>query len=326
VRRLALPLRILISAAILAVVVSRLDAERLREAAARSNPLFLAAAASLAAAFTGLKVLRWRFLASHAGSPLGAADAFRSYLGGIAVGVLTPGRFGELARSLYLGKEKRLAYTMLALADKVLDVWAILACAIAGALVLLGPLAGALAAAGTVGLALAMLFAPRLASHVPARIRPALEAVSFLGTGTILRAEALAVFTFGLVLVEFHALGNAFQEVPFAAAFHVLPLVVLSNLIPLSIAGLGIREGTAVLLFSGYGVGAETAVTISLLLFLLNTGIPALVGMVLTRGLRAGGARRDSGSGGGPGAMPESGAASGALPPRSDSPPRRARA
>ena len=58
--------------------------------------------------------------------------------------------------------------------------------------------------------------------------------------------------------------------------------VVVSSIIPLSIGGLGVREGTLVVLLSTYGVSFEIAFVLSLAGFLVKSLIPGLIGLVVS--------------------------------------------
>jgi hypothetical protein len=49
-------------------------------------------------------------------------------------------------------------------------------------------------------------------------------------------------------------------------------------MVPISISGLGVREGLAVYFFRLYDVSPANAVATSLFLFVINTILPALVG------------------------------------------------
>lgn len=54
--------------------------------------------------------------------------------------------------------------------------------------------------------------------------------------------------------------------------------MIFAALLPLSIAGLGVREGTAVALLSAYGIASEEALAFSLLAFAVTVLFPALLG------------------------------------------------
>jgi len=80
----------------------------------------------------------------------------------------------------------------------------------------------------------------------------------------------------GIAVVFFisQALG---LDVPFVFFLIAIPMIWIIMMIPVSIAGLGVREGAFVLFFTQYGVSDENALLLSLLLFAL-TLITALIG------------------------------------------------
>jgi glycosyltransferase 2 family protein len=58
--------------------------------------------------------------------------------------------------------------------------------------------------------------------------------------------------------------------------------VIIANVIPLSIGGLGVREGAFVVLLSTYGVSFEIAFVLSLGGFLVKNLIPGLIGLIIS--------------------------------------------
>ncbi len=73
-----------------------------------------------------------------------------------------------------------------------------------------------------------------------------------------------------LVIGVYTVLGKGLGlELPTAAYFIIVPLVMLATNVPLSLGGLGLREGALVVLMSGAGVDYEKAVIISLLYLLV---------------------------------------------------------
>lgn len=69
-------------------------------------------------------------------------------------------------------------------------------------------------------------------------------------------------------------------DVPFVYFLIVLPIIWVIMMVPISIGGLGVREGAFVLFFTQQGVSAENALLLSLLFFSLSL-ITALVGGVI---------------------------------------------
>lgn len=60
----------------------------------------------------------------------------------------------------------------------------------------------------------------------------------------------------------------------------VVTMIWGAGLLPISVSGLGVRENLAVFFLALYSIPASTAVGISLLIFLINTILPALTGAV----------------------------------------------
>jgi len=58
--------------------------------------------------------------------------------------------------------------------------------------------------------------------------------------------------------------------------------VVISNILPISIGGLGIREGAFVFLLSKFGVQSEIAFVISISGFFVKILIPGLIGLIIS--------------------------------------------
>ena len=54
--------------------------------------------------------------------------------------------------------------------------------------------------------------------------------------------------------------------------------VILATMIPISVSGLGLREGASVLLLTSYGVGQESALAFSILVFFITTVLIGLAG------------------------------------------------
>jgi uncharacterized protein (TIRG00374 family) len=87
-----------------------------------------------------------------------------------------------------------------------------------------------------------------------------------------------SIVLMALDVVSLYVLACAFEPVAFAAVAFAFPWILLTNLVPITPAGLGVREGTAVALLHTCGVQVATAVNATLLLFVINSVLPALIG------------------------------------------------
>ncbi len=288
--------RVALTLALLALILRKVSPLEIARALAGASPWPLVAGLALGAAFTAVKTYRWGWLLRRLGVACTWREALHSYLGGMAVGLTTPGRVGEVARSLYLASPDKAYVSGAALVDKLLDVTVIVAAGAAGCAAqgfgAVAALLAVLAAALLAGLFLPARLvrgAARAVPIAPARAlaeklgRPAAEAR--IGTRVLALLQALGAFA--LTLVQFHLYLGAFVPAPFRATLFVMPLLVLSNLIPITLSGVGVREWASVILFSTYAVPGAVAVNVALLVFLSNSLVPGVTGAVLAPRWRA---------------------------------------
>ncbi|MCF7792365.1 MAG: flippase-like domain-containing protein [Candidatus Cloacimonetes bacterium] len=84
-----------------------------------------------------------------------------------------------------------------------------------------------------------------------------------------------------ITIFQYFVLVNVFLKYHIFSAIISVPLILSSNLIPITYAGLGLREKFAIEIFSKYAISSEIAVAVTLTIFLFNSVLPALVGIVL---------------------------------------------
>ncbi len=123
---------------------------------------------------------------------------------------------------------------------------------------------------------------PRL--ELESRLGSVYEAVRLYGTkhgvlvvGFLISMVSRAVWIFGCYLV---AVGLGMASVTMARLYTVIPLVELARMAPISLGGLGVREGTFAGLMSQYGVASTPAILLSFLFYLLSL-VNGLVGGAL---------------------------------------------
>ena len=94
--------------------------------------------------------------------------------------------------------------------------------------------------------------------------------------------KALILSTFvqlaGIIAVYILSLGLG-THIPFIAFLIYLPLIILFSMLPISISGLGVREGAFVVFFGLIGVKPETATAISLSWF-ITMSAGSLIGLI----------------------------------------------
>jgi uncharacterized membrane protein YbhN (UPF0104 family) len=286
-------------------LLGRLDAQLLWRTLAGVSRPHLAAALLLLAPNLGFQALKWGLLVRSQLPECAAGCIARSFLGGMALGTLTPGRLGEHARAAWFGA-RRTELAALSLLDKLsaaavtslggalglllLPRWDLSLFGRAAPLVLalLGLYAAAVLAWTLAGLALLLAPArvtgllgrwPWLAAR--ARFQRAHAAMGLVGRPRRLGLLLAALAFYGTYILQFtllaRGLGLAMPLAPAAAA----GTMFLKSLFPVSLGDLGVRELFAANLFEGLGGAPEQAVGAAFLLFLINVLLPSLAGAVL---------------------------------------------
>jgi len=82
-----------------------------------------------------------------------------------------------------------------------------------------------------------------------------------------------------ITIYQYYLLLNFLGKITFIKNMIASFIVLGSNMIPMTISGLGLRESFAMNIYPKYGISAETAVSVSLIIFFINNIIPALPGL-----------------------------------------------
>jgi hypothetical protein len=99
--------------------------------------------------------------------------------------------------------------------------------------------------------------------------------------GRLGRVAALAVVSQGLVVLLWYTLARGMNfALPASTFLWTVPLVSLSALLPVSFAGLGVREGVWLILLAGSAIPPADIVAFSLLYFVCNL-LVAVTGGIL---------------------------------------------
>jgi uncharacterized membrane protein YbhN (UPF0104 family) len=274
------------------------DALAARAASIAPLPIAIAIALHFVAVLSG--VARWRVLldARQLSQPI--PWLIRSFLIGRFVGAFTPSTAGlDGWRAFEVARRTGdvAGSTGVIVVEKLFGLIGMaLVCAVVapiGALDALGPTALPIALAIAAGSAIRLFVlasparARRLATIAPRPIRARATKIAEafasgdLSSGRIAAALALGVLSHLALSATFAATGVALDvDVPFTTLLAVGNAIVISVLLPISIGGVGVREGVSVFLLAGAGVSTSDAVLIALLGYLTGQ-VPALIGGVL---------------------------------------------
>jgi uncharacterized membrane protein YbhN (UPF0104 family) len=295
---------------LLAFLFSRIDRNQFLQAFSSAHASYVLLA--LSAYFIGktLTAVRWALLARPLGFPHPLKDFVAFYYIGMFFNLVGPSTLGgDAGKVFYLSREKSAASEQSRAETAAAAVVSILADRLIGMV-------------GLVWIAAAALVAfPEHAAALPAVVRYAVYAMApgpFIGwtvfgfgnrllqkiahpLGKKLHALGSAYWNRPLVLVQAAALSVAFHlvqvgcqilvgraldfDIPWSYACVFFPLVDIITMLPVSVSGIGLREGGLVFFLGKLGVGPEKAVANGVLWFaiVVATGLAGGIAFVARR-------------------------------------------
>lgn len=296
-RTLLLIAKIAISATLLFVALRGIDLQAAGARLAGMQWGWFALAVAAALVQIGCGALRWREIAFHCDAALPAPRALRFSLIGAFFNQTLPSSIGGDAVRLWLLSRSAgwRAATYSVLVDRGIGMLALLAVIViglpwsakliadpAGRTALLGLNAAALAG-GAAFLALGRLQWPGLSSwwatrdiHACASI--ANRALFSATSGPLLVAISLSIHLLA-VLIGYCAAQAVAAPLGLTQAFLLLPPVMLITMIPVSIAGWGLRETAMMVAFGYAGLAADDGFLVSLVFGLTLVAVGAIGGL-----------------------------------------------
>ncbi len=308
-RPLLIALKILISTALLAWILSRAALGDIAVAMAGTFLPLLIAAYSLDIIGLLIGVARWRvLLRTQATPPPTWRFLAQSYMIAAFFNNLLPSTVGGDASRSYDSYRASGGSTQAAssvVVDRLLGLLALVLFALVGlpfasqvaeAMPDLGRWLelGTLAMLGAVGLIFFGSRLVRLRAYLPARVEPAIQQVwrafaSYRGGGqwrTLVKAFGLSLLLQANVVLYFVLIAKALHlDVPAQSFFLIVPLATFVTMLPVSINGIGLRENALAVMLAWYGVGAAQAVALAWLVYLggLLTGVAGGIVYMLRR-------------------------------------------
>jgi len=294
--------KLLVSGGLLAYFFSRIHPERFLNTFATANYSWISLALLVYLFTQIISAVRWAALARPLGIETPFNDLLKYYLIGMFFNLFAPGTVGgDVSRIFYLVRDKeahaegRAVTTMHAAISVLMDraIGMIVLVWLGAAGLLLFPQYAVpssvrwitlLLAAGFVG---AILLLPLLRRVLPedshplvVKIRLALR--SYRTQWRALAVAALLSLVVHLIQAWMHfVMGRALGlDIPYSFCIILYPLVGTFAAIPVSLNGLGLREGGYIYLLAVIGIGTEAAIAFGLLLFLV-VALDSLIGGIV---------------------------------------------
>ncbi len=275
--------KLLVTIYIIYFISKKVPLDSILNSFAKIRLLFFVIAFLIGLLFTLLKIYKWHLLIKNLDPNVSLLSSIDGYLSGMSLGIITPGRIGEVGRIVGIPNDKKLAGLGLVLWDKIFDLLIVVFLSLGGIWYFLGPYIFILITLVTIGF-LFFILKPKclvILFRLPVlkRYPQFLEGLRNLSIKIILFCLTITLASYVLVLFEALFLLRAFGYTFNLGIFVAYPLVMLANLIPITVGGLGVREGFSILLLGRFGIPDTVAFNLAFLIFLINTALPALWGL-----------------------------------------------
>jgi hypothetical protein len=300
---LILLLKVLVSTGLLVYFFSRIHIERFIGTFASADFSYIVFALLIYLAAQFISTIRWMFLARPLGFATPVSVLASYYLIGMFFNLFAPGTIGgDVSRVYYLARDgeqrastglggaiKRAALSVFM--DRAVGMMVLIWLGALG--LLFWPQYGVPAALRSLTFALALgLFAgaallPVMRRMIPAYKHPILIKLrlalgSYSGAGQAILAAVLLSFAVHLIQAWLQVImGRALRiDIPFSYCVILYPLVGTFSALPISLNGLGLREGGYLFMLQIIGFSGETGIAFGLLLF-LTIVVDSLIGGVI---------------------------------------------
>jgi uncharacterized protein (TIRG00374 family) len=253
-----------------------------------------------------LQIWKWRFVLHTRFENIQMGLAAKSLLFGATLGFITPGHLGDLARAISIKDYNKLVVSGLNLVDKFSGIIIFLTTGLGSVNYIMltkldwpGRIQWPFLVLSVFILTIIWIFAlnpiwirsialkVRWKTSWQLKIENITSALNGLHRSTSLKILGLAFLWFIIILLQYHVLVLAFENVPLLHSFWAVSATLFTKvLLPISFGDLGIREGAALYYYSLFGVSHATAFNAALLIFLINFVIPATLGSYFVFRLR----------------------------------------
>lgn len=295
-------LKLLVSGGLIFYFLSRIHIENFLQTFASANYSWIALALTVYLFTQAISAVRWTTLARPLGINTPFQDLVKYYFIGMFFNLFAPSTVGgDVSRVYYLVRDKqahasgRAVTTMHAamsvLMDRAIGMVVLVWLGAVGLLLFsdyaVPPTVRSVTFSLALGFVVAVLLAPLFRRILPedghpivVKLRLALR--SYRTHWRALCAATLLSLLVHLIQAWMHLImGRALGlDVPFSFCIIVYPLVGTFAAIPISLNGLGLREGGYIYLLAVIGIGTEKSIAFGLLLFLI-VALDSLVGGLL---------------------------------------------
>jgi uncharacterized membrane protein YbhN (UPF0104 family) len=278
-RPIKLAIKVAVSVLLILLVMSRIDFTRSLSLLATASVWLIFLGGCLIFVQTALSAAKWRILLSGQGVAVPYRKLLKSYFLANFVNLFTPGFVGgdayrSVSVSAYTGGVSRSLSSVLV--DRITGVVALIMLGAAGLSLYFEPahpwaLGSSIFAVLALGYGSFVLLGPTINRLIAGRTGRVFAFVHDLvaalqPTQSLWLAFAVAlVFQFNIILIVCIWGAGLHLSATVAQLFLIVPAVYMMEILPITISGVGLREGTYAVLFATFGLPAEQGVALGVL-------------------------------------------------------------
>ncbi len=246
--------------------------------------------------------LKWKYLVRIIHPDLPNRQIFQSLMCGFSIGLVTPGRLGELGRGLYIHTDNHSPLIGLAIIDKMFSLIALALISVFG-LIFLNLMTGSVfelieyfilvMVMLFIVLLMAMLAAPSVLRYFIRLFKRAVYTMplykklfALVSAADHLKKKHAAISLFYgvafqcVIYIQFYWFLTSFTDANFFPVFLYTNLAMfLKSMLPIAVMDLGVREGAIIFFLGKMQVSSAAAFNASVLLFLSNVLLPGIIGL-----------------------------------------------
>jgi uncharacterized protein (TIRG00374 family) len=303
-------LKIVVSLGLIAMLLYRISPGKLLDQLENVDPVGLAAALAIFVASSLLGALQWHILLSAGGVKMPVGRTVSLYFTGLFFNNLLPTNVGGDAYKIYdvvrtgYDPHKVFAITLL---DRVIGITGLCILALTATLFLIfsGGSNGLSLYAALFAACIIPVLAMTMSRSISAPVRRAFSRVRLWGIGermelvfghlgsfrsvpALLARVIVLTLTIQALRISTHiavasALGIRLESGAIMHFFVFVPLLGLVMMLPISINGLGVREGAGILLFTRIGLSEEEAFLIEFITYTVMVGASLIGGLIFLK-------------------------------------------
>jgi uncharacterized protein (TIRG00374 family) len=291
----------LIGIVIFIVVLLNVNLSEIANSIMDVSPVFLILAITLHIPIVLLKAGKWKIITHTYERAASFPVCVHAWLVGFVIGIVTPGRLGEITKVYYIKERMSLGRGIATVViDRIIDILVLFILAISGTVLFIYKYSGFLQANFTLPLIIFFfvfllstffiltrgdivkkLAKPMFRRFVPGKHKSSLKNAFhdfYLGLKEIRKrgylvvlSVAISLIYWSIIILQFKLISLALSlQIDYFFLLSVMPVVILLDTLPISFSGLGTREIALIFFLGILSVPIEAVISFSVLIFLFS--------------------------------------------------------